>query len=547
MGETNIASNDFPKEKKFEPPRYVAWMYALDRIGVEDRGIERVEPEERANNASIKQFISVIGLWFAGCGGITTMSSFFLPTIWYGLNMKQSLLAGLIGMNLGCLVPAYCSVMGPKSGCRQMVTARFLFGHWGVKFVSLIVILGGIGWSVVNCVVGGQMLQAVSGNTVSLSLGIVIVFLGSLVVGVFGIRVLLRFQGLVAIPTNIAILLYYIVVCKQAKWIPETNKMAAALDYDSLTVTGHWLSYFTIAYSCTATWGSCASDYYILFPAKTSSLKVFWVTFFGIAVPSNFAAIVGLIAGAISYSYEPWTDAYNSFGIGGLINVAFTPWGGFGNFVVVVLYISVICNTLMNTYSSAFEIQLITTKFAIVPRWIWATFISVIYLVLSLAGKEHLSTVIGNVLPMLGYWITIYITLLLEENFLFRNKVTKKLHFREFEGQVDNGDFDAELQKESSAITYSRSISSDESNTFELYNWNNWDQPSKITVGLAAALSFVAGAVGAAMGMDQVYFIGPIAKKIGANGGDIGMWLCAAFSGVVYPVLRYFELKRWGR
>lgn len=542
-----MASNDASVGKKFEPPRYVAWMYAVDRIGVEGRGIERVEPEERANNATIKQFISVIGLWFAGCGGITTMSSFFLPTIWYGLNMKQSLLAGLIGMNLGCLVPAYCSVMGPKSGCRQMVTARFLFGHWGVKFVSLIVILGGIGWSVVNCVVGGQMLQAVSGNKVSLALGIVIVFLGSLVVGVFGIRVLLRFQGVVAIPTNIAILLYYIVVCKRANWIPETNKMAAALNYDSLTVTGHWLSFFTIAYSCTATWGSCASDYYILFPATTSSHKVFWITFFGIAVPSNFAAVVGLIAGAISYSYEPWTDAYNTFGIGGLINVAFVPWGGFGKFVVVVLYISVICNTLMNTYSAAFEIQLITTKFAIVPRWIWATFISVIYLVLSLAGKEHLSTVIGNVLPMLGYWITIYITLLLEENFFFRNKVTRKLHFKEFEGQIDDGELDSELQKEASAITYARSVSSDESNFTQLYNWNNWDQPSKITVGFAAALSFVAGAVGAAMGMDQVYYIGPIAKKIGDNGGDIGMWLCAAFSGVVYPVLRYFELKRWGR
>lgn len=547
MDENKIATNNASLGKKFEPPRYVAWMYAVDRIGVEGRGIERVEPEERADNATIKQFISVIGLWFAGCGGITTMSSFFLPTLWYGLNMKQSLLAGLIGMNLGCLVPAYCSVMGPKSGCRQMVTARFLFGHWGVKFVSIIVILGGIGWSVVNCVVGGQMLQAVSENKVSLALGIVIVFLGSLIVGVFGIRVLLRFQGIVAIPTNIAILLYYIVVCKQVKWIPETNKMAAELNYNSSTVTGHWLSFFTIAYSCTATWGGCASDYYILFPAKTSSHKVFWITFFGIAVPSNFAAIVGLIAGAISYSYPPWTDAYNTFGIGGLINVAFIPWGGFGKFVVVLLYISVICNTLMNTYSAAFEVQLISTKLAIVPRWIWATLISVIYLALSLAGKEHLSTVIGNVLPMLGYWITIYITLLLEENFIFRNKVTKKLHFKEFAGQIDSQDFDSDLQKESSALAYSRSVSSDESNASELYNWHNWDQPSKITVGLAAALSFVAGAVGAAMGMDQVYFIGPIAKKIGDNGGDIGMWLCAAFSGAVYPVLRYFELKKWGR
>lgn len=534
----------------FVPPKCIAWMYVVDRFGVEGRGIERVEPEERKNNASFFQFLSVIGLWFAGCGGITTMSSFFLPTIWFGLNMKQSLLAGLIGINLGCLVPAYCSVMGPKSGCRQMVTARFLFGHWGVKFVSLIVILGGIGWSVVNCVVGGQILQAVSQDKVSLALGIVIVFLGSWVVGVFGIRVLLKFQGIVAIPTNIAILLYYIVVCKKGSWILETNTMVSELGYDSLTVTGHWLSFFTIAYSCTATWGSCASDYYILFPAETSGIKVFLVTFFGIAVPSNFAAIVGLLAGTISYSYQPWADAYTAFGIGGLINEPFVPWGRFGKFVVVLLYVSVICNTIMNTYSSAFEVQLISRKLAIIPRWIWATFISVIYLVISLAGKEHLSTIIGNVLPMLGYWITIYITMLLEENFLFRNKFTKKLHFKEFEVLSDEKDVESDLQKADYTTEVRTDVSDNETQEAdfsELYNWSNWNQSSKITTGIAAALAFIAGAVGAAMGMNQVYFMGPIAKKIGEYGGDVGMWLCAAFCGVVYPFLRYFELRRFGR
>lgn len=530
-----------PINSKFVPPRYLAWIYAVDRFGVEERGIERVDPEERAKNGTIKQFASVVGLWFAGCGGITTMSSFFLPTLWYGLDMKQSLIAGLIGMNLGCLVPAYCSIMGPKSGCRQMVTARFLFGHWGVKFVSVIVILGGIGWSVVNCVVGGQMLQAVSGNKVSLALGIVIVFLASWLVGLFGIRIVLRFQGIVAIPTNIAILLYYIVVCKRVDWISESNKMVADLGYDSLTATGHWLSFFTIAYSCTATWGSCASDYYSYFPQKTPSLTVFLVTFLGVAVPSNFAAIVGLLAGTISYSYKPWADAYNDYGIGGIINAGFLPWGGFGKFVVVLLYISVICNTVMNAYSAPFEFQLISTKFVLVPRWIWATIISIIVLVISLAGREHLSTIIGNVLPMLGYWITIYIVLLLEENFIFRNKYTLKLHLQEFEDSRSEY-VDLETKADTTSISEC-DLGHTKISVTQLYNWNVWDRPSKYTLGLAAALAFVCGAVGAAMGMDQVYYIGPIAKKIGENGGDIGMWLCAGFCGVTYPFLRYLELK----
>lgn len=507
--------------KQVPRPKYIAWMYNLDRLGVEDRGIERVLPNERLEG-TWGQHISVLGLWFAGCGGLTTMSSFLLPTILYGLNMKQAMICGLVGMNIGCFVPAYCLTMGPKSGCRQMVTARFIFGQWGVKFVSIICILGGIGWSVVNCVVGGQILSAISG--VGLEVGIVVISIGSLVIGVFGIRVLLKFQTVVAVPTNLAILLLYIVVCKKISYISQANEMVRTLNYSSQTVTGHWLSFFAIAYSVTATWGSCASDYYILFPDETPDYKVFLLTYFGIAIPSNFAAVVGLLAGTIAYAYSPWTSAYNSYGIGGVISAAFEPWGNFGKFVTVVLFLSLMCNTIINTYSAAFECQLIDTKLALVPRWIWATFISVAYLVISLAGKMHLSTIISNVLALLGYWISMYITLLLEENFLFRRKKALRLHHKEFDNDLES-----------------------EKRDLLVYNWSQWDQPQHITMGLASAVAFGVGVVGAVMGMNQVYFVGPISKLIGQNGGDIGTWLCIAFTGVTYPLLRMLELKKFGR
>ncbi|SGZ51952.1 CIC11C00000001971 [Sungouiella intermedia] len=510
-----VATEETSVPTQFSTPRYIAWMYNLDSFGVEDRGIERVLPGDRLDG-TWSQYITVLGLWFAGCGGLTTMSSFFLPTLLFGLNMKQALVSGLIGMNIGCFVPAYCLTMGPKSGCRQMVTARFIFGQWGVKFVAIICILGGIGWSVVNCVVGGQILSAIS--NVGLEVGIIVISLGSLVIGVFGIRVLLKFQTAVAIPTNVAILLLYIVVCKKTKYISEANELVKELQHSSQTTTGLWLSFFTLAYSVTATWGSCASDYYILFPDTTPDHKVFLLTYLGIAIPSNFAAVVGLLAGTISYAYTPWNEAYNTYGIGGVIAAAFQSWGKFGKFVVVVLFLSLMCNTIINTYSAAFEFQLIDRRMMYVPRWIWATFISVAYLVISLAGKEHLSTIISNVLALLGYWISMYITILLEENIFFRRRSTAALHYKEFE------DSDATL-----------------------YNWSQWDQPKKITLGLASSASFAIGVVGAVMGMNQVYYIGPISKLIGDYGGDVGMWLCMGFSGVTYPVFRMLELKKFGR
>lgn len=501
--------------------KYLLWLYKLDNLGVEIRGIERVLPEERASSGKWNLFVQVIGLWLAACGGVTTMSSFFLPTLVYQLNLKNALVASLIGVNVGNLVPAYTSTMGPQSGCRQMVTARFLFGQWFVKIVAIIVIIGGIGWSVINCVAGGQILSAIS--NAKLEAGIAVVTVVSWIIGVFGIRVLLKFQTILAIPTNVAILLFYIVTCKQIGRISDTNQAIKELNIDLQTNTGQWLSVFALAYSVTSTWALGASDYYILFPDNTPSWQVFLLTFLGISIPSNFAAVCSIIAGAIAFTYTPWSENYNAYGNGGIIASAFEPWHGFGKFVVVVLFLSIICNNIMNTYSCALEFQLIDTRLTYVPRWVWTTLVAVIYLVLALAGKEHLNNILSNFLPMLGYWITIYITLLLEENLIFRSTMAaRRLHYNEFDG----------TDKESISMAY---------------NWDNWNRPQYRSMGLAATFAFLCGVAGAVLGMNQVYYIGVLADKVGQHGADLGIWMCIGFAGVVYPPLRFLELKKFGR
>lgn len=53
---------------------------------------------------------------------------------------------------------------------------------------------------------------------------------------------------------------------------------------------------------------------------------------------------------------------------------------------------------------------------------------------------------------------------------------------------------------------------------------------------------------GFVLGMAQPWYVGVLAKKIEpVFGGDIGFELAAAFSGIVYPVARYVEKKKFGR
>ena len=461
------------------------------------------------------------------------MSSFFLGPLSFELGLRNTLIAGIIGQGLGCVLAAYCSMMGPRSGCRQMVSARFLFGWWFVKLVALVCVIGVLGWSVVNCVVGGQILASLSDDRVPLWAGIVIIAGVTLLVAIGGIKQLLRVETFLSVPVNLSFLLLYIVASKKFHYLNLDDAIT-----DSATIKGNWLSYFSLCYSITATWGGIASDYYILFPEDTPDVQVFTVTFMGTFLPTTFVGVIGLLIGNVALNYKPWGDAYTKWGMGGLLNEAFKPWGGGGKFLLVIMFLSLISNNILNTYSAAFDIQMAGRWLARIPRWFWAIVVTAIYLVAALVGRNEFSTILGNFLPMIGYWISMYFILLFEENTIFRTDWFHHLYEIEF---AQDGSYDAPSSMDEFD---EQGLTCKGWSTLHHYNFNIWNDSNKLTHGWAAAASFVIGATGAAVGMSQKYWIGPIAKRVGGEyGGDIAMWLCMGFSGVVYPFLRYAELR----
>lgn len=80
------------------------------------------------------------------------------------------------------------------------------------------------------------------------------------------------------------------------------------------------------------------------------------------------------------------------------------------------------------------------------------------------------------------------------------------------------------------------------------YDWTIYDDRKKLPLGFAALLSFLIGFAGAIVGMYQIWYTGPIAQMVGDGyGADIGDWIGIGFAGIVYPPLRYLELKKFGR
>jgi purine-cytosine permease-like protein len=156
-------------------------------------------------------------------------------------------------------------------------------------------------------------------------------------------------------------------------------------------------------------------------------------------------------------------------------------------------------------YSGALSAQLFAPPFAKIPRVFWSFLVFVCILLLGIAGRNQLLAVLENFLSLLGYWNTSFFVILFIEHYYFRK------------GSLANYDLDA------------------------------WDTPSKMPVGYAGLTAFLCGAAGWIVGMVETYYVGALAAKIGADGGDIANELALVFTAVTYLPLRMLELKYVGR
>ena len=60
-------------------------------------------------------------------------------------------------------------------------------------------------------------------------------------------------------------------------------------------------------------------------------------------------------------------------------------------------------------------------------------------------------------------------------------------------------------------------------------------------------MAFVVGWAGAVVSMAQYFYVGPVARLVGVDGADLGNYVGVAAAALVFPPLRYWELKRFGR
>lgn len=251
----------------------------------------------------------------------------------FGLSVSKSIGLTVIAAATGSVVPAFTATLCPALGLRQIAASRFAFGIWGSKLCGLLNIAVNIGFGTINCIVAGQLLAAVSDDSISDVAGIIIVVIVSYAISFFGFRIIHWYESVAWV------LIFILLLCDYGLSSRYYDPHPGRSYVSGLDETGSGLSYFAIIFGGSAAWCSMSGDYYIHYPTNTDKWMLFSLTWTGLAVPTIFVTILGNLLGGVVMSNEDMGNVYDTGGFGALIVATLRP-SGFAKFVGVMYTLS---------------------------------------------------------------------------------------------------------------------------------------------------------------------------------------------------------------
>ncbi|KAF2477184.1 uncharacterized protein BDR25DRAFT_276918 [Lindgomyces ingoldianus] len=493
---SNLQSSSSPKSTGLGS-RFQRWNARIESLSsFEARGIARV-PSDKREATSHVALVQMVLLWFSANITINNLAVGLLGPLLFKLGFLDSSLCAVFGAALGGVSTAYMATWGAASGCRTMVVGRYFMGYYPSKICALLNIILMVGYCTIDCIIGGQVLSAVSGGTMSIAVGIVVVAIVVLVIAVIGLKIFHVYERYAWLPQ---LLVLFILIGSAGPYFSTSLTSVGS----PRQIAANRLSFFSLCFYVPNSWAAAASDFYVYYPERTSKWRTFVFTYTGLTLSFSLVNMlgVGLASGVATHS--AWADAYATSS-GALITAGYAPLGSFGKFCAVIVALGVIANSVPGTYSAALGCQMMGRYGKVIPRWIWAIVLVLIQLVCALVGRNQLFIIFQNFLALMGYWLMIMVCIVAEEHVLFR---------------------------------WRRGIG---------FDWTAWEDRTRLPIGIAALSSFLLGWMGAVLGMYQVWYVGPIAILAGDTGADVGMWVGCGFALITFPPIRSWELKVVGR
>ncbi|KAJ2970123.1 hypothetical protein NUW58_g9792 [Xylaria curta] len=482
------AANSTPADANIAEPQFKAyrlspWLAKLSNWGVELRGITPVPLEERVD----KRFINVFFVWFTMSTNLLPIITGMLGTFVFGLSLRDCSLVILFFCLLCTIPPAYFSTFGSRTGLRQMLHARYTFGYYVTPFIALLNLATISGFGIISCVLGGSTLAAVSDGQIDGTVGIVIIGLIGMFVSFGGYRFLHQFERYSWVFALLAIIITTGIGGSKLSNQAETAPPSPAV----IISFGGVIAGFLIP------WAAMASDFSVYCDPSVSTFRIFAYTYAGLFVPTVPLMVLGAAIGGATAGNPVWTEGYEKYIVGGVLEAMLKPAGGFGKFVAVLLSLSVIGNLSASMYSISLNFQLLVPFFTYVPRFAFSVVYAAVAIPVAVYAARSFFASLENFIYLIAYWSAAYVAVVAVEHFVFRKANPSS------------------------------------------YVPEHWDQPSKLPTGISALL-----AAGLSFGLvvpsaSQVWYTGPLA----ATTGDIGFEVALVLSSILYVPIRWLELK----
>uniref|UniRef100_A0A8H8CG71 Uncharacterized protein n=1 Tax=Psilocybe cubensis TaxID=181762 RepID=A0A8H8CG71_PSICU len=470
----------------------------LSKWGVETEGVAPISKDRRTDTRIYQMF----WLWFSVNFNVLAFSTGSAGPAFFGLDLRNSLLILLVVDVMyifsissspcvetqrstlylrTCMVPAYFAVLGPKLGMRGMVQSRFSWGLYGAIIPSFLNVVSTLGFLILNCIIGGQIIAAVS-TKLDDTLGIVIISLISLVVTFFGYRVMHWFENFAWVPSVITFPILLGLANKHLN--PSTMPSLPTPPASSV------LSFASFVASSVISWCTITPDYGVYHDCKAPTFKIFFYSYLGFLLPSIAWHMIGAAFASAAPGIPSWNEGYdNGNDLGGLLSAVLSPSGGFRTSCAVA--------PTMYTFGTSF--MAITPAFSHIPRFAFAIVAEIILVPLAIIGAKKFYSTLVDILSVIGYWSTSFGAIVLIEHFVFRM-------------------------------------------SFESYDIERWDNAGLLPPGIAAVTAFL-GSFGIIIpSMQQTWYTGPIAAS---GTGDIGVFTGAAVAVLLYTPLRAIERRLW--
>ncbi len=430
------------------------------------------------------QLLDTMWLWWSANSVVATVALGAL-SFYFGLGFWGTIGVIVVFNVLGTLPVAFLSTLGPKTGLAQMPLSRFAFGLQGAKLPAVFNAVACIGWSAVNAIIGASLLVAWSGGALPSWLALLILAALTTVVSVFGYFIVHRYERFAWIP--MFLLFGYVFYSASSHF-----NVAIPASVTGMALFASVMTFGGAIFGFAVGWTSYAADYTRRQPASTPASKVFTYAMLGVTVPcimlESLGALLATSLGPKDSLPDAGTLISNNIGAGVIASI-----------VILLLAFSTIANNVPNDYSFALSLQVLGVR---IPRWILTILGAIVYIVLALMLQANFNLNLEGFLLLIAYWLGGYSIISFLEDRFRKGK----------------------------------------------YPVKDYEDASKLPPGIAAVVSMVIGLVVAALGVNQaatINFEGPLSKMLAD--ADIGFPLAVIVTGVLYFILRKWEMSRYGR